>query len=171
MQKLSGRNYDVLDLYQMEDAEVALFLLNSAAESAKDVVDKLRAQGIKAGVISPNIIRPFPVKEIREALKNVKALLVGERADSYGAHGPNMTTEIKAALQDDKDNKTIVLSRVFGVGGKDFYADEAEDFFNMAIDAMEKGYAEKPFDYYGHVPGDPEKVLKPVITPQTGDVL
>lgn len=168
--ELSGRNYDVLDLYQMEDAEVALFLLNSAAESAKDVVDKLRAKGIKAGVISPNIIRPFPAKEIREALKNVKALLVGERADSYGSHGPNMTTEIKAALQDDKDNETIVLSRVFGVGGKDFYADEAEDFFNMAIDAMEKGYAEKPFDYYGHVPGDPEKVLKPVITPQSGEV-
>ena len=81
-----------LDLYKMEDAEVALFLLNSAAETAKDVVDKLRAKGIKAGVISPNIIRPFPAKEIREALKNVKDLLVGERADSYGANGPNLTT-------------------------------------------------------------------------------
>ncbi|WP_147531714.1 thiamine pyrophosphate-dependent enzyme [Bacillus marasmi] len=167
--KLSGRNYDVLDLYKMEDAEVALFLLNSAAESAKDVVDKLRAQGIKAGVISPNIIRPFPAKEIREALKNVKALLVGERADSYGANGPNLTHEVKSALQDDKENKTIVLSRVFGLGGKDFYADDAEAFFKMAIDAMEKGYAEKPFDYFGHVPGNPEKVLKPVIEPQHGE--
>lgn len=167
--KLSGREYSVLDLYKMEDAEVALFLLNSAAESAKDVVDQLRAQGIKAGVISPNIIRPFPAKEIREALKNVKALLVGERADSYGAHGPNLTHEIKSALQDDKNNQTIVLSRVFGMGGKDFYASDAHEFFNMAIDAMEKGYAEKPFDYFGHVPGNPEKILKPVITPQQGD--
>ncbi|WP_318505003.1 transketolase C-terminal domain-containing protein [Bacillus sp. T3] len=167
--ELSGRNYDVLDLYKMEDAEVALFLLNSAAESAKDVADKLRAQGIKAGVISPNIIRPFPAKEIREALKNVKALLVGERADSYGANGPNLTHEVKSALQDDKENKTIVLSRVFGLGGKDFYADDAEAFFNMAIDAMEKGYAEKPFDYFGHVPGNPEKILTPVIEPQHGD--
>ncbi|WP_423801555.1 thiamine pyrophosphate-dependent enzyme [Neobacillus sp. SAB-20_R2A] len=167
--KLSGREYSVLDLYKMEDAEVALFLLNSAAESAKDVVDQLRSQGIKAGVISPNIIRPFPAKEIREALKNVKALLVGERADSYGAHGPNLTHEIKSALQDDKTNKTIVLSRVFGMGGKDFYASDAHEFFNMAIDAKEKGYAEKPFDYFGHVPGNPEKILKPVITPQQGD--
>ncbi|WP_251553809.1 thiamine pyrophosphate-dependent enzyme [Neobacillus muris] len=167
---ISGRNYSVLDLYKMEDAEVALFLLNSAAESAKDVVDKLRSQGIKAGVISPNIIRPFPVKEIQDALKNVKALLVGERADSYGAHGPNLTHEIKSALQDDKENKTIVLSRVFGLGGKDFYQSDAEEFFSLAIDAMEKGYAEKPFDYFGHVPGNPEKVLKPVIAPQHGDV-
>ncbi len=167
--EISGRNYNVLDLYKMEDAEVALFLLNSAAESAKDVVDKLRKQGIKAGVISPNVIRPFPAKEIREALKNVKALLVGERADSYGANGPNLTHEVKSALQDDKENKTIVLSRVFGLGGTDFYADDAESFFQMAIDAMEKGYAEMPFDYYGHVPGNPDKILKPVITPQHGE--
>ncbi|MBS8263217.1 pyruvate synthase [Mesobacillus boroniphilus] len=168
--KLSGRNYDILDLYQMEDADVALFLLNSAAESAKDVVDRLREKGIKAGVISPNIIRPFPAQEIREALKNVKSILVGERADSYGGHGPNLTHEIKSALQEDKNNATIVQSRVFGLGGKDFYADDAEAFFGMAIDAMEKGYAEKPFDYYGHVAGDPEIALKQVIEPQHGDV-
>ncbi|WP_043933527.1 thiamine pyrophosphate-dependent enzyme [Bacillus sp. EB01] len=167
--ELSGRNYEILDLYKMEDAEVALFLLNSAAESAKDVVDRLRAKGIKAGVISPNIIRPFPAKEMREALKNVKSLLIGERADSYGGHGPNLTHEVKAALQEDRENKTIVLSRVFGLGGKDFYADDAEAFFAMAIDAMEKGIAEKPFDYYGIVPGNPEKALKPVIEPQHGE--
>lgn len=168
--RISGREYPVLDLYKMEDAEVAVFLLNSAAESTKDIVDKLRAQGIKAGVISPNIIRPFPAKEIGEALKNVKALLVGERADSYGAHGPNLTHEVKSALHDIKGNETIVLSRVFGLGGTDFYAEDAEKFFEMTIDAMEKGYAEKPFDYYGVVPGDSEKILKPVITPQYGDV-
>ncbi|MEH7445045.1 thiamine pyrophosphate-dependent enzyme [Bacillus sp. JJ1122] len=168
--KLSGRNYEILDLYKMEDAEVALFLLNSAAESAKDVVDKLREQGIKAGVISPNIIRPFPAQEIREALKNVKSLLVGERADSYGGHGPNLTHEIKSALQEDRSNATIVQSRVFGLGGKDFYADDAEAFFAMAIYAMEKGYAQKPFDYYGHIPGDQEKTMKQVIEPQHGDV-
>lgn len=168
--KLSGREYPILDLYKMEDAEVALFLINSAAESAKDVCDKLRSNGIKAGVISPNIIRPFPAEAIRNALKNVKALLIGERADSYGAHGPNITHEIKSALQDDKENKTIVLSRVFGIGGKDFYADDAEKFFNMAIDAMEKGYAEKSFDYYGIVPGKLENKQKPVIQPLHGDV-
>ncbi|MEW9050250.1 MAG: thiamine pyrophosphate-dependent enzyme [Neobacillus sp.] len=168
--RISGREYPVLDLYKMEDAEVALFLLNSAAESSKDVVDQLRAKGVKAGVISPNIIRPFPANEIREALKNVKALLVGERADSYGANGPNLTHEVKSALQEDRHNQTIVLSRVFGLGGKDFYADDASNFFEMTIAALEKGRAEKPFDYYGHVPGNPANILNPVITPQHGDV-
>lgn len=167
--KISGRHYPVLDLYKMEDAEVALFLLNSAAETAKDVVDKLRKKGIKAGVISPNIIRPFPAQEIREALRNVKSLLVGERADSYGAHGPNLTTEVKAALQEDGNGHTIVLSRVFGLGGKDFYEKDAENFFNMALEALEKGYAEKPFDYYGHFSGDKKEELKEVLPPQHGD--
>ncbi|MFX3623513.1 MAG: thiamine pyrophosphate-dependent enzyme [Ectobacillus sp.] len=168
-EEISGRSYPMLDLYRMEDADVALFLLNSAAESAKDVVDGLRAQGIKAGVISPNMIRPFPAKQIREALKNVKALLIGERADSYGGHGPNLTHEVKSTLQDDPYNATIVLSRVFGLGGKDFYADDAEAFFNLAIEAMDKGYAEKPFDYYGITPGREELRQVPVLEPQQGD--
>lgn len=166
--QLSGRSYGALDLYRMEDAEVALFLLNSAAETAKDVVDALREQGIKAGIISPNFIRPFPAEAIRNALRGVKSLLIGERADSYGAGGANLTHEVKSALQDDKNNHTIVLSRVFGVGGKDFYASDAEAFFGLAIEAMERGYAETPFDYYGHLPGDAGNKLAPVIEPMHG---
>ncbi|BCG60399.1 thiamine pyrophosphate-dependent enzyme [Paenibacillus sp. URB8-2] len=166
---LSGRSYSPLDLYRMEDAEVALFLMNSAAETAKDTVDKLRKQGVKAGLIRPNIIRPFPAEELRQALKNVKALLVGELADSYGAHGGNMTHEIRSALQLDKDNQTIVMSRIFGVGGKDFYPDEAEEFLKLAIAAAEKGYAEKPFDYFGHVPGEAQGRQQPIIEPMTGE--
>ncbi|HJV46528.1 MAG TPA: transketolase C-terminal domain-containing protein [Bacillota bacterium] len=166
--EVSGREYPVLDLYRMEDADVAVFLINSAAETAKDVVDHLRNQGLKVGVISPNMIRPFPAKEIAEALKNVKAIVVGERADSYGGHGANMTHEIKATLQDDK-NTAIVISRIFGVGGKDFYAQDAENFFRLGLDAIEKGYAEKPFDYYGQVPGKGEIVPKRVLEPLYGD--
>lgn len=167
---LSGREYPMLDLYRMEDAEVAVFLLNSAGISAKDTVDKLRAQGIKAGLIRPNIIRPFPADQIRQALKNVKALVVGERADVYGAHGGYMTHEIRSALQQDKNNRTIVISRIFGVGGKDFYQEDAEAFFQLAIDAANKGYAEKSFDYYGIVPGQEDNLaVKPVIEPMHGD--
>ncbi len=169
-EKISGRSYGPLDLYAMDDAEVAIFLLNSAAETAKDVVDELRKKGVKAGIISPNIIRPFPKAEILEALKGVKVLLVGERADSYGAHGPNLTHEIKAALQEDKMNETTVLSRVFGLGGKDFYPDDAHAFFTDALAALEVGNTVPVFAYHDVHAGEPEKVLTPVIEPQHGDV-
>lgn len=162
-EKISGRKYDVIDAYMMEDAEVALFLLNSAAESAKDTVDKLRKQGIKAGVISPNIIRPFPKKAVQEALKNVKSLLIGERADSYGAHGPNLTHEVKSALQEIAGNKTLVQSRVFGLGGKDFYAQDAEIFFELTLKALEKGEVETPFDYHGVYEGTDYSLSVPAI--------
>jgi len=163
--ELTGRDYPVLDLYRMEDAEVAVFLLNSASEIVKDVVDQLRARGIRAGSISPNMIRPFPQKEVAEALRNVKAVTVGDRADSYGGHGGNMTNEVKAALHTYGNSTTLVISRVYGLGGKDFYAEDGHQLFQLAIDAAEKGYVEQPFDYHGHHPGDPALKPKRVLEP------
>ena len=162
---LSGRHHPVVDLYRMEDAEVALFLLNSAAETAKDAADRLRRDGIRAGVVSPNLLRPFPADTIREALRGVDALLIGERADSFGAHGGNLTHEVKSALKDDPANTTLCRSRVYGLGGKEFTLDDAEALFRLALadDAP-------AFDYYGvtaHA-NPPERVgLPPIPAEQT----
>ena len=152
---LSGRRYDPVDLYRMEDADVAVFLLNSAAETAKDAADRLRAQGVRAGVVSPNLIRPFPAEAVREALRGVDAVLIGERSSSFGAHGATLTHEVKSALQDDPRNRTLCLSRVYGLGGRDFYAEDAEEFFALAQEAARTGAVKVPFDYYGVEPGDP----------------
>jgi pyruvate ferredoxin oxidoreductase alpha subunit len=163
---LTGRDYPILDLYRMDDAEVVLFLLNSASEITKVAVDQLREKGVKAGCITPNMIRPFPAKLIAEALKNAKAVVVGDRADSYGGHGGNMVNEIKAALYTHDVKDIHVISRVYGLGGKDYFLEDAHAFFELAIDAMQKGIVEVPFDYYGHTPGDPnnkpERVLEPM---------
>ncbi|NWL86484.1 pyruvate synthase [Paenibacillus sp. 79R4] len=164
--ELTGRKYQMLDTYRMEDAEVAVFLMNSASEIIKDVVDELRAQGIKAGSIAPNMIRPFPQRQIAEALKNVKAITVGDRADSFGAHGGNMVNEIKAALFTYGNHSTKVISRIYGLGGKEFYAEDGHKLFELAIEAAKHNKVEVPFDYYGHTPGDnskePQRVLKPM---------
>ena len=139
---LSGRRYDPVDLYRMDDAEVAVFLLNSAAETAKDVADQLRTEGVRAGVVSPNVIRPFPADAIREALRGVRAIVLGERSSSYGAHGANLSHEVKSALKDDPENRTLCLSRVYGLGGRDFYAEDAEAFFRLALETAERGAVE-----------------------------
>ncbi|WP_410769166.1 thiamine pyrophosphate-dependent enzyme [Fontibacillus sp. BL9] len=162
---LTGREYPLLDLYRMEDAEVAVFLMNSASEIIKDVVDDLRRQGIKAGSIAPNMIRPFPQKQIAEALKNVKAITIGDRGDSYGAHGGNMSNEIKAALFTHGNHTTKVVSRVYGLGGKEFYAEDGHHLFSLAIEAAKQDRVEVAFDYYGHTPGDKEKAPKRVLNP------
>ncbi|UOE94589.1 thiamine pyrophosphate-dependent enzyme [Alkalihalobacillus sp. LMS39] len=162
---LTGREYPVVDLYRMEDAEICVFMLNSAAEVCKDVADKLRQKGIKAGVISPNMIRPFPQKQIVKALENVKAITVGDRGDSYGAHGGNMALEIRAALQTAGNSTTKVINRIYGLGGKDFFADDAEHFFQLALDAVKQDQVDKPFDYFGHSPGKPEHAPQRVLQP------
>lgn len=93
-EELSGRHYGLLDSYRMEDADIALVLLNSAADTAKDAADRLRLQGVRAGVVSPNVIRPFPKEALQKALSGVKVVLMGERADSYGAYGGNLSHEL-----------------------------------------------------------------------------
>lgn len=154
-EKLSGRKYKALEAYRMEDAETAIFIVNSAADTAMEVADSLRARGHKVGVMYPTVMRPFPSKEIREACKNVKALLVADRADSYGAHGGRIYHEVKSALKDDPDNKTLVMNRIYGLGGKDFFSDDARTMFELTFDAVKKGRVEITYDYIGVEPGDP----------------
>lgn len=165
--EISGRSYNTLDLYQMDDAEVALFLLNSAADTAKDVIDRMRDEGVKVGLISPNFLRPFPSQEIVEACKNVKALVIGDRGDYNGSDGGAMTHEVKAALQGDPENKTLTISRIYGLGGQDFYPADAEAFVNLALEAVKTGKVEKPFDYHGATPGNPEPKVPQGLAPIT----
>jgi pyruvate ferredoxin oxidoreductase alpha subunit len=155
--ELTGRRYPVLDSYHMEDAEVAVVLLNSAAETAKEVADRLRENGHKAGVLSANVLRPFPADLFRKELSGVKAIVVGDRADSYGADGGNLSLEVRAAIQLDPDNRTRVLTRIYGLGGKDFLDSDAEHFFNEAREAAESGRVDEPFAYHGIYAGDPDK--------------
>jgi len=163
--QLSGRRYDFLECYRMRDAEVAIFVVNSAAETTKDVVDKLRREGHKVGVVSPTVIRPFPVAQLQRALKNVKVLVIGDRADSFGSGGGNMAHEVKAALQEDPDNHTVCLNRVYGLGGLDFFLEDAEAWFRMGLETARTGKIKKRFDYHGATPGNPKKQMKPVLPP------
>jgi pyruvate ferredoxin oxidoreductase alpha subunit len=155
--ELTGRRYPVLDAYRMEDAEVAVILLNSAAETAKEAADQLREQGHRVGVLSLNVLRPFPAQSIREALSGVKAAVVGDRADSYGADGGNLSLEVRAAIQLDPDNRTRVLTRIYGLGGKDFDDSDALAFFEEGQEAARSGRVETPFAYHGAYAGEPDK--------------
>ncbi|RMG57003.1 MAG: pyruvate synthase [Deltaproteobacteria bacterium] len=163
--KLSGRRYNLLELYRMEDAEAALFILNSAAETAKEAVDILRKEGLKVGLVKPQVIRPFPAKEIVAAMKNVKGLVVADRQDNYGAWGGQMTLEVKAALKDDPTNKTKVASRIYGIGGKEFFLDDAIEMLREAVKIAKTRKVQVPYEYHGANPGDKNYVPKKVFDP------
>ena len=61
--------------YKMDDAEYCLVAFGIAARVSKNAVDALREQGIKAGLIRPITVWPFPKAPIAEAAKHCKAFV------------------------------------------------------------------------------------------------
>lgn len=141
---LTGRKYDLVESYMMEDADTAIFLVNSSAEVAKTAIDKMRAEGKKVGLIKPNIIRPFPVKEIKEALGGVKKLIIGERADVAGNGNSYLYGDILTIIHENKMNiKTHNL--IYGLGGNELFLEDVEDILTKA----ESDKFEGTKSYYG----------------------
>ena len=99
--QLTGRRYDMIEPYRMEDAEYAIVCMGSMAETAAVTCDYLREQtGLKIGVVHVTVFRPFPGPELVEALKNLRAFTVLERMDNPMGQSNPLTAEIKAAFAD-----------------------------------------------------------------------
>ena len=128
--ELSGRHYDLLDPYRLEDADVAIVVVGSTAGTTRMVVDKLRAKGVKAGMVRVRAFRPFPHEEYARALQHVKVVGVMDRADSFGAQGGPVFVEVRAALY-DCDPRPQVLPFIYGLGGRDIYPDNIEQAFGV----------------------------------------
>ena len=78
----TGRRYDLITNYRMDDAEYALVGAGSMMETALPAVDYMREEmNLKVGVVNLCSYRPFPGVELVEALKDVKAFTVIERMD------------------------------------------------------------------------------------------
>lgn len=127
-EKMSGRKYGLFESYRLDDAEIALVILNSAAGTSKDVVDDFRSRGLKAGLLKPRLFRPFPYEEVAEALKNTKAVAVMDRADSFGGYGP-LFMEVSSALY-QLQNRPALINKIYGLGGRDYLPSHGELVLN-----------------------------------------
>ncbi|MEK7450150.1 MAG: pyruvate ferredoxin oxidoreductase, partial [Planctomycetota bacterium] len=134
--------------YQLDDAEVAIVILNSAAGVVKMVVDELRTKGIKAGVLKPRLFRPFPAEEIRTALKNVKAIAVMDRTDAFGAGGTPTYTEVTSALY-GLNNPPKIINHVYGLGGRDLRLEDIHGVYQKLLEIALSGKVEQTFEYLG----------------------
>ena len=126
--ELSGRRYDLLDPYRMNDAEIAIVVIGSTAGATRMVVDELRAKGVKAGMIRVRLFRPFPYAQYAKALAGCKAVGVLDRAESFGAQGGPLFLEVRAALY-DCDPRPKVLPFIYGLGGRDIFPDNIDEAF------------------------------------------
>ena len=156
---ISGRSIHEAEGYRNEDAEILLFVLGSSFHTAKAAADRMRERGVKAGVITSHLLRPFPKEALYALCANAKTIMAADRQDSYGAGGGNMTLELKAMLQ-EHGNTSRVLSRIYGLGGRDFYVDEAVE---MLEECLKKDSS--TFDYFGIYPGDSSLEIQQYFAP------
>ncbi len=145
-----GRNYGLFEAYRLDDAEVAVVAVNSAAGTAKVVVDALRSQGHKAGLLKLRVFRPFPARALAEALAGTKAVAVMDRAVSFGAAdnaGP-LFLELAAALA-VQGVRVPVRDYVFGLGGRDIRPSEIEGIYRDLLQTAATGRVDQVVTYLG----------------------
>ncbi len=113
---LTGRKYEFIERYRLDDAKVAILILGSSAGTVKAVVDMLREEGKPVGMVKMRMFRPFPVEELADALSGMDAVAVFDRSASFGAMGGPVYIETLAALY-GKD--VPFISCIYGLGGRD----------------------------------------------------
>jgi pyruvate ferredoxin oxidoreductase alpha subunit len=145
-EKISGRKYGLFETYRLDDAEIGLIILNSAAGTSKDVVDDFRNRGIKAGLLKPRLFRPFPYKQVGDALKHLKAICVLDRADAFGGSFGPLFLEITTSLYPYKE-KPILINKIYGLGGRDYLPEHAEYALNE-LDKIAKANKVKFYKEY-----------------------
>ncbi len=147
-EKISGRKYGLFETYRLDDAEIGIVILNSAAGTSKDVVDEFRNKGIKAGLLKPRLFRPFPYTEVGEALKHLKALCVLDRADAFGGSFGPAFLDIATSLYPYKE-KPLLINKIYGLGGRDYLPEHAKIVLNELAEIAKTGKVKSYKEYIG----------------------
>jgi len=147
-----NRNYGLFEAYRLDDADVAVVVLSSTAGTTKVVVDELRQEGIKAGLLKPRVFRPFPAEELVDALKHVKAVAVMDRSIAFGSMsnaGP-LFLELAAAFHACGNGPRVpTVNYVFGLGGRDIRPSEIRSVYDDLLDIAETGKVKSLVTYLG----------------------
>ncbi|HXV62291.1 MAG TPA: pyruvate synthase [Vicinamibacteria bacterium] len=123
-----GRFYGLIELFEMDDADFVLVMSNAFATKGKAAVRRLRARGVKAGLLRLRVLRPFPGEVIARALSGRKAVGVIDQNLSPGIGGITFQ-EIAAALYGTREAPAL-LSIIGGLGGKNLSDPELESIFH-----------------------------------------
>ena len=147
-EKLTGRKYGFFEEYKLDDAEVAIVCMNSTAGTAKATVNKLREKGIKAGLLKIRVFRPFPAKEIAEALKGLKAVAVLDKADSLNAAGGALFEDVTSGMFVN-NIQVPTINYIYGIGGRDTTVEDLETVYEDLLKIKATGKMENPYIYLG----------------------
>ncbi|MEO0254547.1 MAG: pyruvate ferredoxin oxidoreductase [candidate division WOR-3 bacterium] len=137
-----------IEEYFLDDAEIAVIAMSSAAGTLKEAVDLLREKGERVGILKLKITRPFPYEILRKKLENVKVAGVMDRAETFSTMGGPVSIEVKAALY-PAIKKPVIQSFMFGLGGREFSLDDAFKVFDILKKIKKENKIEEEFIYIG----------------------
>lgn len=129
--KTFGREYDVIECYMVQDAEVILLASSTVASTAKVVIDSMREKGEKVGLIRIRMFNPFPKDRIVETFRGVPKVAVLDRNYAPGIGGI-FAQVLRSALMGEKDMPTV-FGFVTGLGGRDVTPGIIEDIIIHAL--------------------------------------
>ena len=147
-EKWTGRKYGFFEEYMLDDAEIAIVCMNSTAGTTKAVINKLRENGIKAGLLKIRMFRPFPVDEVAEALSHLKAVAILDKADSLNGAGGALFEDVTSAMYVNKKQVPMV-NYVYGIGGRDTTEAQIESVYSDLQKIAETGNIENLYRYLG----------------------
>ncbi len=146
--QLTGRYYGLTEEYRLEDADFVAVALGSTTGTAKTVVDELRDQGIKAGLLKLRCFRPFPASVVAEALGNRKAVAVLDRSISFGAQGNPLFLEVVTALYTHGFSPKVV-NYAYGLGGRDTVPALIHQVYKDLVEIDRNGVTGPPLRFLG----------------------
>ena len=144
-EKLTGRKYELFEEYKMEDAEYVIVCMNSTAGTVKNVIDRLRTEGVKAGLIKIRVFRPFPGEEIAKTLLHAKAVAILDKTPILNLTGGPLFEDITSAMY--TSNVTVpTINYSYGIGGRDVTEMQIESVYR---DLQTLKNNENPYRFLG----------------------
>ena len=147
-ERMTGRKYGFFEEYWTDDAEVVIVCMNSTAGTAKAAVNRLREQGIKAGLVKVRVFRPFPGEELARALSKAKAIAVLDKSDSLNAAGGALYEDVTSAMYVQKLSIPVV-NYIYGIGGRDTTVEDIESVYRDLLNIKDSGNMDNPYRYLG----------------------
>ncbi|HOX39153.1 MAG TPA: pyruvate ferredoxin oxidoreductase [Candidatus Brocadiia bacterium] len=134
--EISGRSYDLFETYMMDDAEVVIVGIGSTMGTVKFVVNQLRKEGIKAGVLKIRVFRPAPWDKVADALSGAKVVGVMDRSLSFGLEGGPLFNELRSFC---RGKKFAMCDFIYGLGGRDIGVTHISDIIRGLHKAAKSG--------------------------------
>lgn len=135
---ITGRHYKLFDYYGDPEAERVVVLMGSAAKTAEETVDYLRARGERVGILKVRLFRPFSVEHfLAELPETVKAIAVLDRTKEDMAASLPLHADVLTAMSEAGVYKKVVGGN-YGLGSKEFAPRHVKAVFDNLLKEVPK---------------------------------